>query len=86
MADLIDRHDAYVFLTEYYNHRTEAQHKNLKEALSRVPEAVVHCKDCKHYVPYQLRDGYFCFLWEGLCEAEPDDFCSRGEKKGGTND
>lgn len=39
MADLIDRRMAYIFLTEYYNHRTEAQHKNLKEALSRVPEA-----------------------------------------------
>ena len=39
MADLIERRAAYTFLTEYYNHRTELQHKNLKEALSRVPSA-----------------------------------------------
>ena len=69
MADLIDRRTAYIFLTEYYNHRTEAQHKNLKEALSRVPEAVVHCKDC---------------ILHGVCAYErglgKDGFCSQGKR------
>lgn len=70
MKDLIDRHDAYVFLTEYYNHRTENQHKNLKEALRRVPDGVVRCKDC---------------IMHGVCTYErglgKDGFCSQGKKK-----
>ena len=44
MADLIERRAAYIFLTEYYNHRTELQHKNLEEALSRVPTADIQDK------------------------------------------
>lgn len=64
MKDLIDRHDAYKVLTEYYNHHTEAQHQSLKEALNRVPEAVERCKDCKNYVPYLTGDGCFCFSYE----------------------
>lgn len=34
---------------------------------------VVRCKDCKTY------DGDFCFVWGG--GTDPDDFCSRGERK-----
>lgn len=37
--DVVRRWDVFVYLTEYYNHRTEAQHDALKEALSRVPSA-----------------------------------------------
>lgn len=37
--DVISRQDAYDVLTDYYHHRTEIQHKGLKEALSRVPSA-----------------------------------------------
>lgn len=70
MADLIDRHDAYKVLTEYYNHHTEAQHKNLKEALNRVPEAVVMCKDC---------------ILHGVCTYErglgKDGFCNQGKRR-----
>ena len=36
---LIDRQAAYEALTDYYHHRTEAQHKALRDALSRVPDA-----------------------------------------------
>lgn len=35
--DLISRDAAYNVLTEYYNHKTEVQHKALREALDRVP-------------------------------------------------
>lgn len=51
------------------------------DKIKTAPEAVVRCKDCKHYVPYQTKDGCFCFLDAGMCEAEPDDFCSRGVRK-----
>lgn len=37
--DLISRQAAYEVLTEYYHHRTDLQHKALKEALERVPAA-----------------------------------------------
>ena len=39
MSDLIDRKVAFDVLTDYYHHRTDAQHDALKEALSRVPSA-----------------------------------------------
>ena len=39
MSDYIDRQVAYNTLTNYYHHRTEAQHDALKDALSRVPSA-----------------------------------------------
>ena len=51
------------------------------DKIKTAPEAVVHCKDCKHYVPSQIKDGCVCFLDEGMCEAEPDDFCSLGEER-----
>ncbi len=37
--DLIRREDAYAVLSEYYHHRTEIQHKALREALDMVPSA-----------------------------------------------
>lgn len=39
MDDLISRQAAYEFLSDYYHHRTEMQHKALREALDRVPSA-----------------------------------------------
>ena len=51
MARLIDAEEAYKVLTDYYHHKTEIQHKALKEAIERVPTVdaveVVRCKDCK---------------------------------------
>lgn len=35
--DLISREKAYEVLSEYYHHKTELQHKALREALDRVP-------------------------------------------------
>ena len=37
MARLIDADEAYKVLTDNYHHRTELQHKALKEAIGRVP-------------------------------------------------
>lgn len=39
MDDLISRQAAYDTLTEYYHHRTDAQHEALRDALNRVPAA-----------------------------------------------
>lgn len=39
MDDLISRQAAYKTLTEYYHHKTEIQHKALREALERVPNS-----------------------------------------------
>lgn len=37
--DLISREKAYEVLSEYYHHKTEVQHKALREALDMVPSA-----------------------------------------------
>ena len=37
--DLIRRKAAYDTLSEYYHHRTDAQHDALRDALNRVPSA-----------------------------------------------
>lgn len=70
MEDLIERRMVYIFLTQYYNHRTENQHKNLKEALRRMPDGVVRCKDC---------------IMHGVCTYErglgDNGFCSQGKRK-----
>lgn len=58
MKKYIDTDTAYEVLTEYYHHKTEAQHEALREALDRVPAADVvevrhylseWCTDCKEY-------------------------------------
>lgn len=54
-------------------------------AISNLPASdvveVVRCKDCKYYGASHIKDGCVCFLDAGMCEAEPDDFCSRGVRK-----
>lgn len=46
MGRLIDIDEAYKVLTDYYHHRTEIQHKALKEAIERVP--TVDAEPVKH--------------------------------------
>jgi hypothetical protein len=41
MAEYINREDVYRELTEYYHHRTEIQHHELRDALNRIPPADV---------------------------------------------
>lgn len=43
--DLISKEKAYEVLTEYYHHRTEMQHKALREALDMVPSADIDLSD-----------------------------------------
>lgn len=39
--EYIKRDTAYNYLTEYYNHRTDIQHQNLRKALNTIPSADV---------------------------------------------
>lgn len=43
--DLISREKAYKVLSEYYHHKTEMQHKALREALDMVPSADIDLSD-----------------------------------------
>ena len=61
MERLIDADEAYKVLTDYYNQRTEIQHKALKEALSRVPTVDIDAITESHErIGYDrgFRDGY----------------------------
>lgn len=82
MKDLIDRHDAYKVLTEYYNHHTEAQHQSLKEALNRVPD-IAFCEDCRYWDKFPLSsnlpDYHRCLIWRR--SSRRDEFCSRGRRR-----
>lgn len=80
MSDLISRQAAYETLSEYYHHRTETQHKGLREALDRVPSAepkIIHCGDCK-YAEHES-GGTWCLYFETI--IHDDDFCSRAERR-----
>ena len=82
---LVDADEAYKVLTDYYHHKTEIQHKALKEAIERVPIAdaveVVRCKDCIHY--YADPWGYGNCVFEGGVSrrTKTSDFCSWGERR-----
>ena len=71
---LINADEAFRVLSDYYHHRTETQADALREALERVPEAVVRCKDCR----YRLPEGY-CDLY--LDRMQDNDYCSHGERR-----
>lgn len=43
--DLISKEKAYKVLTEYYHHKTEMQHKALREALDMVPFVDIDLSD-----------------------------------------
>lgn len=81
--DLIDRETAYKVLTEYYHHRMEIQHKGLREALAKVPTALVRCKDCKYWQEqdYGVVEVSICTKGGDILEMDSNDFCSRGERK-----
>lgn len=55
---------------------------NIRDLVNSVPAAdvvpVVRCKDCAHLY------GTFCTVC-GLLPRKPDDFCSCGERKDGTD-
>ena len=93
---LIDADEAYKILTDYYHHKTEIQHKALKEAFSRVPTVdaveVVRCRDCKwwdkddnHVYGYcmAMKHGYMSANWEiAIYRKYKGDFwCADGERE-----
>lgn len=45
MSRLIEAEETYRVLTEYYHHRTDAQHEALREALERVPSAQLYTEE-----------------------------------------
>lgn len=61
--------------------------KAVKIAIDNAPAAdvveVVRCKDCKHYKQneYCPDDEMVCKRWAVWLYIDPDDFCSRGERK-----
>lgn len=65
MSDLISREAAYDTLSEYYHHRTDIQHKGLREALDLVPSAQ----------PERIRGR-----WSGFYSEPNDDTRIYGEK------
>ena len=84
---LIDIDEAYKVLTDYYHHKTEIQHKALKEAIGGVPSIdaveVVRCKDCVNCSECITDDGMYIYircLRNGATIYE-DDFCSWGERR-----
>ena len=80
---LIDADEAFRILSAYYHHRTETQADALREALDLVPEAVVRCKDCKHWRDDNPRvNGYHCcYRMHNIFPMKPSDYCSYGERK-----
>ena len=53
--NLISKEQAYEVLSEYYHHKTEIQHKALREALDRVPSAEPEdkCGECDAWNQYK---------------------------------
>ena len=79
---LIDTETAFQVLTDYYHHRTETQHKALREALSCVPAVdavpVVRCMDCKHRSKLHK---WYCINRDAMVLNGGWGFCSYGERE-----
>lgn len=85
---LIDADEAFRVLSEYYHHRTDTQADALREALERVPEAVVRCWDCGYgYQFYDVQKGITdswveCRNLNGLNRDVPGGgYCYCGERR-----
>ena len=52
--------------------------------LSKYDEVVTRCKDCKHYYEREwiVGGGSYTTCWyQTIANAQPNDFCSRAERK-----
>lgn len=74
---LIDADEAFRVLSAYYHHRTEGQADALRDALDRVPEAVVRCGECRWI--YYRDDAIVCVNRGEVMQT--DDYCSYGERR-----
>lgn len=83
---MIDADEAFRVLSDYYHHRTETQADALREALDRVPEAVVYCADCK-YCNVVTENEWLdarCTWYRDKSIRPPVElthFCRRGERR-----
>ena len=77
MNGTITRQAAYDTLTEYYHHHTDVQHAALWEALGRVPDALIRCKDCKKNPQWE----WVGCPMTGKDTRKSDDFCSYAERR-----
>lgn len=74
---LIDADEAFCILSAYYHHRTETQADALREALDRVPEVVVRCKECRYYD----ENVRWCRRLGLVGAFDKDGFCARGKRR-----
>lgn len=83
MARLIDADEAYKVLTDNYHHRTELQHKALKEALSEVPTVdaveVVRCRDCRFFEDEDYYGNCYCEEWGNI--TNDNGYCHDAERR-----
>ena len=49
--------------------------------LRKMIHTFVFCKDCKHWKPYHLMGHLYGECKGTDIDTEPNDFCSRGERK-----
>ena len=91
MRDLISREKAYEVLTEYYHHKTEMQHKALREALDRVPSAQPEQRTCVNCGRTVNNGGWYadgrtrCPIEEHYALPK-DGYCHLWEKRNVTDD
>lgn len=65
---------------EFLNYSQMIEKKKVMSIINELPESVVHCRDCKHYAETGGTRGG-CFLFQGMTNPKPDDYCSEGERK-----
>jgi hypothetical protein len=61
--------------------------ETLAKLIGGVP--IIRCKDCKHYYEKEwvVGGGSYTACWyQAIANAQPDDFCSRAERKEHEND
>lgn len=93
MADYIRRDTLIEDIDEAVKHRGmgEIIGQTLRRYILRQPAAdvaeVVRCKDCEYVRPtINVHTGEQAGIWcdlHDIINVSPDDYCSRGEKKGG---
>lgn len=59
---------------------------SIRNFIREEPEAVVRCRNCKHYKPSDVAKRWMCFRKDvdgiPVCyDFLPNDFCSYGERK-----
>ena len=91
MADEYIRRDFALAGTDLYKYGEMEIEAVSAEYIQRLPAAdvveVVRCRDCEYLRPTinvhtGKQSGIWCALHD-ILNVSPDDYCSRGEKKGG---